>query len=144
MSLDEIRAAANRLRSLQQQASIAVDRRDEEWQRALVSLRRDIASGIAELSAATRKLSPQEEASRELAALDRSISALRHALAMHQASWPAILVDPRQPDFKASVARVRGAYDDLFTCLDLLERKRATSPQSGCRSSRLTLTSSPA
>jgi hypothetical protein len=38
------------------------------------------------------------------------------------------LVDPRQPDFKASVARVRGAYDDLFTCLDLLERKLATPP----------------
>jgi hypothetical protein len=47
---------------------------------------------------------------------------------MHQASWPAILVDPRQPDFKASVALVRGAYDDLFACLDLLERKLATPP----------------
>lgn len=129
MSLDEMRTTANRLRGLQQQASLAVDRRDEEWQRALVSLRRDIATGIAELSAATRKLSPREEASRELAALDRSISALRRALAMHQASWPAILVDPRQPDFKASVALVRGAYDDLFACLDLLERKLATPPR---------------
>ena len=128
MSLDEIRAAANRLRSLQRQASLAVDRRDEEWQRALVSLRRDIASGITELSAATRKLSPPVEARRELAALDQGVSALRRALAMHQASWPAVSVDPRQPDFKASVAQVRGAYDDLFAFLDLLERKLATPP----------------
>ena len=128
MSLNEVRAAANRLRGLQQQASLAVDRGDEEWQRALVSLRRDIATGIAELSAATRKLPPLEEVSRELAALDRGVSALRRALAMHQASWPAVSVDPRQPDFKASVAQVRGAYDDLFACLDLLERKLAMPP----------------
>jgi hypothetical protein len=44
---------------------------------------------------------------------------------MHQASWPAVSVDPRQPDFKVSVAQVRGAYDDLFACLDLLVRKLA-------------------
>ena len=128
MSPEEIRAAANRLRGLQQQASLAVDRRDEEWQRALVSLRREIASGITDLSAATRKLSPPEEARPEITALDQHVSALRRALALHQASWPAVLVDPRQPDFKASVAKVRGAYDDLFACLDLLERKLAMPP----------------
>ena len=130
MSPEEIRAAANRLRGLQQKASLAVDRRDEEWQRALVSLRREIASGITDLSAAVRKLS-LPEASPELAALDLGTSALRRALAMHQASWPAVLVDPGRPDFKASVALVRGAYDDLFVCLDLLERKLATLPGAG-------------
>ena len=128
MSLNEIRAAANHLRVLQQQASLEVDRRDENWQRALVSLRREIASGITDLSAATRKLSLPEKAGQDLAELDLSVGALRRALAMHQASWPAVLVDPQQPDFKASVALVRAAYDNLFACLDLLERRLATPP----------------
>jgi hypothetical protein len=56
---------------------------------------------------------------------------------MHQASWPAASVDPRQPDVKVSVAQVRRAYDDLFACLDLLERKLAC-PRSGRRSEGLT------
>jgi len=133
MSLDEIRAAANRLRGLQEKASAAVAAQGKDWQRELVTVRREIADGIAELSAATRAWSPPDEADYELAALTERVGAVRRALAMHQASWPAVSLNPLDPNFKASVAQVREAYDDLFTWLGALEARLARRDLSGPR-----------
>ena len=125
MSLSEIRAAANHLRGLQQKASATVAAQGEGWQRELVAIRREIASGIAELSATTRNWSPPDGAGDEQAALVKGVNAVRRTLAMHQALWPAVTLNPADPDFKASVAQVREAYDDLFTQLDTLDARMA-------------------
>ena len=133
MSLKEIRAAANHLRGLQQKASAAVAAQNEGWQRELVAIRREIASGIAELSATARSWSPPDEAGHEQAALVKGVNAVRRTLAMHQASWPAVSLKPLDPDFKASVAQVREAYEALFTQLDALEGRMARTDLRGRR-----------
>lgn len=125
MSLKEIRAAANHLRGLQQKASAAVAAQNEGWQRELVAIRREIASGIAELSATARSWSPPDEAGHEQAALVKGVNAVRRTLAMHQALWPAVSLNPTDSDFKASVAQVREVYDALFTQLDALDGRMA-------------------
>ena len=125
MSLNEIRATANRLRGLQQKASATVAAQGEGWQRELVGIRREIAGGIAELSATARRWSLSDEAGHEHAALVKGVNAVRRTLAMHQALWPAVSLNPPDPDFKASVAQVREAYDALFILLDELEGRMA-------------------
>jgi len=133
MSLDEIRIAAKRLRGLQQKASATVAAQGKDWQRELVAIRREIASGVAELSATTRRWSPPGEDAHEQADLVESVNAVRRALAMHQASWPAVSLKPLDPDFKASVAQVREAYDALFAQLDALEGRVARTDLRGRR-----------
>lgn len=46
---------------------------------------------------------------------------------MHQALWPAVSIDPSDPQFRASVVQVVTAYDELFANLDAIERKLATA-----------------
>lgn len=124
---EDIRDAANRLRGLQRQASTTVDRQDQDWQRTLVGIRRQTAAGIAELSAAARVWSAPGEADEEYSTLGRAVNKVRRTLAMHQALWPAVSIDPSDPQFRASVVQVVTAYDELFANLDAIERKLATA-----------------
>ena len=53
------------------------------------------------------------------------------ALAMHQALWPAVSIDPQDQQFRASVAQVRTAYETLFASIEALERKVAAANLKG-------------
>ena len=121
----DIRAAANRLRAFQRQAAMTLDRREEGWRRLLLEVRRDLAGGNTDLSAAARGCSPTETARADHTALIQAISALRHSRGLHQTPWPVVSIDLEAPSFLAAVREVRIAYDALFACLDRLERRAA-------------------
>lgn len=129
MPLHDVRTAANRLRALQQQASSTVEAQDENWQRDLVGIRRELASGIVTLTSSVREWSPPATLDRDHEELGRCVSRVRQALAMHQALWPAVSIDPRDREFRASAGQIRAAYDDLFASLDILTRKMALHQQ---------------
>jgi hypothetical protein len=121
--LAEVRIAVDHLRALQQQASLAVDQADPDWQRILVTIRRQISEGIAQLSAAARAWTPPDNLAVDYGQFVTKVGSVRQALAMHQAVWPAVSIDPRDGGFRSSVEQVRTAYDELFATLATLEMK---------------------
>ena len=65
------------------------------------------------------------------AAIRTPLSELRGALADHQASWPAVSLDPDSPDYRRSVMPVRAAFDRLEAALDGRETPTFTRAKEG-------------
>lgn len=122
MTIGAIRALVNELRQLQQRISTATLRQQRDWRYEVVNARRDIAARVGELSAMARQWDMPGHATALNAAFIDSIGDVRRALALHQAQWPAIAIDPASADFKASVGEIRAAYDQLLVHLGNLEQ----------------------
>ncbi|MBL0923338.1 MAG: hypothetical protein IBJ12_02590 [Sphingomonadaceae bacterium] len=89
-------------------------REDEERKYELVQLRRSLAEIIGQITEASLQL---------FAAIsDRSIEEgfrarlndMRHAVALHQASFPASAIDQHSADYRASVMRVRNTNREFI------------------------------
>lgn len=83
-----------------------------EARREIVALRRQLFNAFAALGPAYRSggsgggTSDQE--------FDGRLAAVRHAIALHQSSWPAVLLDERTPEYLASADAVRGQIRDIL------------------------------
>jgi hypothetical protein len=93
-------------------ASIS-ERDDEKRKLDLVQSRRLLALKIGEIAAVGNKLFTAFP-DKELEAGFRSrLNAMRHAVAMHQADFPAVSLENKNSEFVASARRVRNSNRDF-------------------------------
>ena len=82
-------------------------RKDAAWKKDYIELRRQLQVRLTALASAGHRI---QEANGETGARFRdAFVALRSALALHQATWPAVAIDLSNPDYKASADRVQSA-----------------------------------
>ena len=82
---------------------------DADWRRQLIQLRRRAQTQMSDVAHALdqcRILSADTGIGRELR---EALSKMRSTLALHQANWSAVAIDPLNPDFVRSTAAVRAA-----------------------------------
>ncbi len=93
-------------------ARLATERGDD-WRLATVRLRRKLQDQIALIAAAMAGLDARLTLAEEFETFRRALSAVRTQLAMHQAQWPVVSIEPENPDYKASAAALRHSNDAL-------------------------------
>ncbi len=107
---DLLRIVAELEATLRQSAELP-DRSDNADRKAAVALRRRMAEHIAAAAEAGELL---------FGALSRRsefrsrISRMRTVMALHQASYPIVSIDRRDPAYRASVAALRAANEGFF------------------------------
>lgn len=101
--------AIDRLRQIQAQMTSISDRTDEGRKMDLVNLRRSLAVQIGKVSDVAEQTflsSADSEISRQFRAL---LSTMRRATALHQANFPAVMLDEQSAAYDLSVRSVRDA-----------------------------------
>lgn len=127
-TLLDILAAWNQTRSdLARQAT----ERQDNWRFTTVQLRRKLQEHIAAIAAATIGLDVGAHAAGELETFRRALATLRTQLAMHQAQWPAVSIQPDDKEYKASTAVLRQANDAFDIAARQLVGKLPTLPRAG-------------
>lgn len=113
VSFADIRTAIDALREVQRAIGETNEKQGERWRYELVRLRRDLAERLGAVYRLSERWSPAPEQTPHKEALRRSLSALRTALAEHQALWPAVSVDIQAPEYRQSVGQLRATYAEL-------------------------------
>ena len=100
--------------------------RDGDWRLRTVRLRRKLQDQIAQIALILTRLDVAPAMAGEIEALRRALSALRAQLAMHQANWPAVSLQPDDPEYRASVVSLRRANETLAKAAEQLFRHLPT------------------
>lgn len=111
-------------------ARLATERGDD-WRLATVRLRRKLQDQIGVIAAAMGGLDASLMAAAEFETLRRALSAVRSQLAMHQAQWPVVSIEPENADYKASAAALRRSNDALAQAAAQFLQHMKGRPQSG-------------
>ena len=130
MTLGAIRSKLDAARRVQQ--SIKGLREHENWRQKLIVHRRELSVALSDLIEQNRVWIAPTELKAHHRALSNSLSALRSAIAFHQASWPAVSVDPDAPAYLETVGDLRVAFDNAERHLAVLEHAdEASVPNKG-------------
>ncbi|WP_257557355.1 hypothetical protein [Sphingobium sp. CFD-2] len=129
----EFRQAARDLEQLHREiAELDID--DERaWKKQLIDLRRRLQTQISSVGALVSKFS-EFGVDRETArSFGNRFAAMRSKIALHQADWPAVAIDQKDPLYLESLANVRRANRDFADRIEemvtIMERALHGSPQ---------------
>lgn len=111
-------------------ARLATERGDD-WRLATVRLRRKLQDQIAVIGAAMGGVDASLTAAEEFETFRRALSAVRSQLAMHQAQWPVVSIEPENPDYKASAAALRRSNDALAQAAAIFFQRMKSRPHAG-------------
>lgn len=108
-----LRASLDAFERIQSDFANNSDQRDPDWRRRLVALRKDLQDSLIAIRTALQ--AHEEAAGRSEAgdALNKGLSAMRSAIALHQAEWPAVAIDTQSEAYRGSVRTLRAATRDF-------------------------------
>lgn len=107
--LEQFRSAVEELETIQQQLASVAKEQGCDWRRELIDLRRKLQMQIGVVAAAIGNTPSLSRDSERGPALSEALSKMRSALALHQANWPAVSIDPASFQYAQSTATVRAA-----------------------------------
>lgn len=102
------------LEKIQSELALVSQRTDTQRKLEMVQLRRQLSLQIGVISAEADKnflAGASEAVAREFRSL---LSAMRRAVALHQANWPAVKLDDQDSDYHESVKAVREANSQFL------------------------------
>ena len=105
----ELRGEVAKLERIHAALALLTDRTDSGRKMELVNLRRELATQISAISNVAEKgflVSADNHVVREFR---NALSAMRRAVALHQANFPAVALDDQSADYSVSVKAVREA-----------------------------------
>lgn len=105
----ELRDEVAKLERVHAALALLADRTDSGRKMELVNLRRDLATQISAISNVAEKgflVSADDNVVREFR---NALSAMRRAVALHQANFPAVALDTQGAEYNVSVKAVREA-----------------------------------
>ena len=127
-SLDHFREAIAKLESLHGELAALPKSGAEDWRDKLICYRRQLEvqkTAVAGLPV-WRELGGNEE---DRIRLKAALSGMRSALALHQASWPAVAIDPDDRGYQQSVGSVREANRIFLDLARTILLKTPSSPR---------------
>ncbi|MGL5838849.1 MAG: hypothetical protein ACRCY3_10155 [Sphingorhabdus sp.] len=88
--------------------------RPEDWQMQTITIRRKVAALMSDISQLVDKADGQIFDSATQRKARDHLSKLRSAIALHQASWPVVMIDSGGEDYRTSAMRVDGEIKDFL------------------------------
>ena len=114
-ALEELTRAFDEFERIQSDITVIGSQPVEGWQKRLVEQRRTLQANIVRLREAGVACDGGRVAGKALAEYQQALSAMRTAMALHQAQWPAVTIDQENPDYQQSQLAVRKATGHFRT-----------------------------
>lgn len=86
---------------------------DPDWRRKIIDLRRELQDGLVRIRTALQAVEEADGSTPASQKLAAELSAIRSAIALHQAEWPAVAIDTSNPAYRTAVRELRGATDEF-------------------------------
>jgi hypothetical protein len=93
-------------------------RTDDGWKREFIDLRQQLQALLTKLAALSNRLERSELDAGLSAQFRDSLSRMRHVAALHQADWPVVRIDSKDPGYRASNEGVRVASQNFLAAAD--------------------------
>ncbi|MGD9812441.1 MAG: hypothetical protein AB7U35_14105 [Sphingobium sp.] len=120
-------AAIGELASIQERLRAIVQGTEDNWKHSYVELRRQMQATFDRMSVLTEEIKLSGIVPDLITQYRERLSKLRHKTALHQASWPVVLIDPSDPAYATSRVEVRqAARDFIVTAKEVLAALRRT------------------
>lgn len=104
-----LRASLEAFESIQSDFARNSDQHDPAWRRHLVGLRKNLQDSLIAIRTALQAYEEKHGRSEAGDALAKGLSAMRSAIALHQAEWPAVAIDTESQAYRAAVRTLRAA-----------------------------------
>ena len=114
-ALEELQRAFDEFERIQSDITVIGSQPVEGWQRRLVEQRRTLQANIVRLREAGAACDGTGTGGEALAEYQQALSAMRTAMALHQAQWPAVTIDQESADYQRSQFAVRKATGHFRT-----------------------------
>ena len=101
-SIRDFRSALAEMEQILTDMGTMTGRTDSAWRVEYVELRRQLQLQIAALGVAAQHYGEIDDHSGLVAELRKRLNGLRSALALHQANWPVISIDAKNPAYAES------------------------------------------
>lgn len=101
---------------------------DGAWRLAIVQKRRALQQQIGAITAAMGDLGPAVSGLAEYEAFRSALSVVRTKIAMHQAEWPAVSIQPGNQSYILSVKGLRAANEMFARSAEQLLVRLTASP----------------
>lgn len=82
---------------------------DVEWRRRLVDLRRGLQDSLVGMRTAVQRCEAEGSDAGICREFASALSTMRSVLALHQARWPAVAIEPSDPAYRQSTQDLRRA-----------------------------------
>lgn len=82
---------------------------DAEWRRRLVTLRSELQDSLVGMRAAVQRCEADGYDAGICREFASALSTMRSVLALHQANWPAVAIEPSDPAYRRSTQDLRRA-----------------------------------
>jgi hypothetical protein len=99
-----------------------VRRADGGWKRDFIGHRRQLLKFIIELANVSEAVDQALQDPGLSAQYREALSRMRHKVALHQADWPVVQIDHRNPDYLASHESVRAANSNFIATAEKVLR----------------------
>ena len=113
MSAALLESHFRQLEKLQAEAVHNNSENSEKWRNRLIDIRREMQAQINGMGVALSDCSAKGAGASTCQMLRGEISKLRSALALHQATWPAVAIDVNDPSYRSSLVKLRGANEQF-------------------------------
>ena len=101
------------LETVQSQLAEVASRDDDQRRHDLIVLRRQLSAQIAAVGTIAEPIFAAHGDAEVQRSYRAKFSQMRSAAALHQANWPAVMLDERPDDYRASALGVREANRDF-------------------------------
>lgn len=108
--MDSLQAFSDALAELERILTAMAEtskRTDDAWKKEFIEMRRQLQLQLTALTAAAAKCTHIRNNPEAAAKLREGWTRMRSALALHQASWPAVRIDRADPAYLESVKKTR-------------------------------------
>lgn len=112
MDKENLRKAISRFEDTTKRMGELVDGSLDERRKDLVQLRREMAEHLSQITVLGDRVFPDPESRH---AFRDSLSKTRAAIALHQASWPVVRIDPGSEQYLATVVPMMDAQSEFVT-----------------------------
>lgn len=121
-----LEAAVLSFENIQREFAQNSDQRGLDWRRGMVELRRALQDRLIAIRGALQAYEDSCGRSPDTEKLASALSALRTAIALHQANWPVVAIDTDDSGYRAEVKMLRGSTSEFRkTARTVLERLHA-------------------
>lgn len=94
----------------------------ESWKLEYVRLRREMAIQLGKVYEGMQKLNVPPSSYDAYAKLREAFSQMRSTVALHQASWPAVIIKHDDPEYLTSIKKVRQSNQVFNSALEAFSK----------------------
>lgn len=117
-----LRAEYLHIKAIQSALRATMERKADNWKMEYIAKRKELSIAFGKLSQISSELLPRIIDKKIVIDFQNTLSQVRHATALHQASWPVVTIENSKSEYLKSLSNLENVNADFHAAADQLIR----------------------